>query len=142
MELLEAFDLVRCVHSAAELAEVDENTVTRHRLRAFGTKRSWLDRPEACVATGTLVPRRPARPRPNRGAFTWRVGRMTQASNSEPWSSKLRLRSFRSGSAMASRPLSSRSRWSQRRLIRFRPTSHLHHRLTSPGDIRGDEARR
>jgi hypothetical protein len=84
MELLEAFDLVRCVHSAAELAEVDENTVTRHRLRAFGTKRSWLDRPEACVATGTLVPRRPARPRPNRGAFTWRVGRMTQASNSEP----------------------------------------------------------
>jgi hypothetical protein len=30
MEILEAFDLTRCAHSAAELAGVDEKTVTRY----------------------------------------------------------------------------------------------------------------
>lgn len=30
MEILEAFDLTRCTHSAAELAGVDEKTVTRY----------------------------------------------------------------------------------------------------------------
>jgi hypothetical protein len=44
VEILEAFDLTRCAHSAAELVGVDEKTVTRYvRVRDGG--RDPLERP-------------------------------------------------------------------------------------------------
>ena len=43
MEILEAFDLTRCAHSAALLAGCDEKTVARYVARRdAGADRRWL----------------------------------------------------------------------------------------------------